>query len=435
MTSVKTILALPLLCALAARGQSITVTADHADRVYRVGETATWSIKADGVVGDMAFAVLPGQGEPTAKGAIAASTDATTFKSTFDKPSTVLVKVTGKTAEGKEVIGLGGAVAGVDQIEPSAPRPDDFDDFWIKQMERSRAIPSNPRLTAGNAEKPAVQYAQITMDHCDGSHVQGQVARPVKGDQFPAILQTQWAGVYALDKHWVTDRAADGWLALNIEPHDLPIDRPAEFYKQQFDGPLKNYWAIGNDSRETSYFLRMYLSCIRAIDYLKTRPDWDGKTLVVFGGSQGGQQALVAAALCEGITAVMADVPAGCDMLGPSVGRRGGWPQWYDWTRGVDGHTPLDAEKVHQASRYFDVVNFASRIRCPALIATGLIDDVCPSTGVIAAYNQIHSPKRLVLMVDAGHQSVKESHAPFDHLLWQQWLPVLVKGQLPPTTP
>ena len=48
---------------------------------------------------------------------------------------------------------------------------------------------------------------------------------------------------------------------LNINAHDLPIDQPTEFYKQQAAGPLKNYPYIGNDDREKSYFLRMYLSC------------------------------------------------------------------------------------------------------------------------------------------------------------------------------
>ena len=34
----------------------------------------------------------------------------------------------------------------------------------------------------------------------------------------------QWAGVYALQKDWVTQRAGEGWLVLNINAHDIPID-------------------------------------------------------------------------------------------------------------------------------------------------------------------------------------------------------------------
>jgi len=39
----------------------------------------------------------------------------------------------------------------------------------------------------------------------------------------------------------------------------------------------------------------MYLRDSRAIDYIASRPDWDGKTIVVMGTSMGGHQSLVAA--------------------------------------------------------------------------------------------------------------------------------------------
>ena len=123
----------------------------------------------------------------------------------------------------------------------------------------------------------------------------------------------------------------------------------------------------------------MYLSCYRAAEYLTTRPDWDGKTLVVQGGSQGGMQALVTAALHPKVTAALASVPAGCDMRGPDAGRLPGWPMWY-WNVG-----DKDPAKVRRAREYFDVVNFAPRIKCPVLVGIGLIDEVCPPEGILAA--------------------------------------------------
>jgi cephalosporin-C deacetylase len=63
----------------------------------------------------------------------------------------------------------------------------------------------------------------------------------------------------------VTDRAAEGWLVLNINAHDLPMDEREPFYTDQSAGPLKEYPSIGNDDRETSYFLRMCLSALLAL--------------------------------------------------------------------------------------------------------------------------------------------------------------------------
>ena len=253
------------------------------------------------------------------------------------------------------------------------------------------------------------------MDNVGGSHIHGQLARPAQKGKLPALLILQWAGVYPLQREWVTDRAAQGWLALNIEPHDMPIDAGPS-------GAPGNYASLGNDDREKSYFLRMYLSVCQAVQYLAGRPDWDGRTLVVTGVSMGGQQTLVAAGLCPQVTAALALVPAGADMLGPEAGRRGGYPQWYD---DVGGKDPA---KVHEASRYFDTANFAARIRCPVLVSFGLLDETSPPSGVVAAFNQIHAPKQMLILTRSPHQDVGGSQTPFWRLRDDAWLPALKAG-------
>jgi cephalosporin-C deacetylase-like acetyl esterase len=271
-----------------------------------------------------------------------------------------------------------------------------------------------------------VDYWKITLDNVGGTHVQGQLARPAKGDKLPALLIPQWAGVYPIEKEWATSRAAEGWLVLNFLAHDLPIDEPAEFYQKQYDGPLQNYWAIGNDDRDQSYFLRMFLACYQAAEYLTHRPDWDGKTLVVLGTSQGGWQTLVIAGLHPRVTAALALVPAGCDMLGPDVGRRPGWPQWYDQTAGKD------PARVYETSRYFDAANFAPRIRCPVLVGLGLIDHVCPPEGIMATANQIAGPKEVVILPRSEHQEIDGSQRPFNVRCYEAWLPALREGKPAP---
>ena len=72
----------------------------------------------------------------------------------------------------------------------------------------------------------------------------------------------------------------------------------------------------------------MYLRDSRAIDYIASRPDWDGKTIVVIGTSMGGQQSLVTAGLNPKITAVIVNEPAGADSNGDLHGRKAGYPNW-----------------------------------------------------------------------------------------------------------
>jgi hypothetical protein len=71
----------------------------------------------------------------------------------------------------------------------------------------------------------------------------------------------------------------------------------------------------------------MYLRDSRVLDYLLTRPDWDGKTIVLTGGSMGGQQSLALAGLPAGERSAPCSVcvPAGADSNGNLHGRKAGY--------------------------------------------------------------------------------------------------------------
>ena len=215
--------------------------------------------------------------------------------STRRAPCLAEVKWTSGKAEKRRAVA--GAVAAPDRIPLSAPCPADFDAFWQAELKELKAVPANPRLESVDIGNTNLEYWKITMDNIRGTHIQGQIACPARGKKFPALLDRAMGWRLSLATELGHGRAEEGWLALNIEAHDLPIDAPESFYKDQFAGPLHNYWSIGNDDRDTSYYLRMYLSCFRAAEYLIQRKDWDGKTLVVTGTSQGGMQTLMLAGL------------------------------------------------------------------------------------------------------------------------------------------
>ncbi len=427
--NVFTLAAITLASANLCLGQPLAVNPDHTNGIYQAGETVHWQIvwKGDSNPPPAHYRLLNGELKEAGQGDLTFSNGVSGLDSTFDAPGTMLVEVKGRIEAGRELRATGGAVASPDRIALSSPRPPDFDAFWQAKLEELEKVPANPKLESVDIGRTNLGYWKITMDNIRGTHIHGQLARPAKDGKFPALLIVQWAGVYPLQRSWVTDRARESWLVLNIEAHDLPIDEPESFYKDQFAGPLKDYWAIGNDDRDTSYFLRMYLSCYRAVEYLTHRPDWDGKTLVVMGDSQGGQQTLMIAGLHpEKITAALALVPAGCDMLGPDTGRKGGWPQWYDWTTGKD------PQKVHEASRYYDTANFTPHIQCPVLVGLGLIDETCPPAGVLAAVNQIQSPKEVVILPKSGHQDNHGTQAFYNQRRYGAWLPALRQGKPAP---
>ena len=115
----------------------------------------------------------------------------------------------------------------------------------------------------------------------------------------------------------------------------------------------------------------MYLRDSRALDYLLTRPDWDGKTIVLTGGSMGGQQSLALAGLRpEKISAVLVCVPG----RGRHQ-RRPARPQGRLSELAV-GQSRRDEDRALLRHR-----NFASRIKAPVMAGMGFIDTISPPAG------------------------------------------------------
>lgn len=395
-------------------------TPDHASGMYALGEQVGWTFSlpsgATAPEGRYSYTIKRNDQEAAGSGELDLSAGTATLKYAATQPGMVYVQIS--PPGGGRPQAFGAAVAPT-KIEPVVPRPRDFDRFWRSKIAEMEKIPENPVLTPGDGGSPDVDYATIRMDHVNGTHVYGQIAKPKRPGKFPALLILQWASPpYPLQKSWVLDRAKEGWLALNIEPHDVLPTEPPSYYRA-LPAAIKHYESIGFEDRDTSYFVEMYLRDYRAVDYLTQRSDWDGKTLVVMGGSMGGQQSLCVAGLHPRITHVIVEEPAGCDLNAGLHGREEGYPFF-----------PTNNPKVMEAARYVDAVNFASHIRAKALVAMGFVDTVAPPCGIWTAFNQIRGPKEAAPMIDAPHNNIAtfEQQRPYYDRMGA-WLGALAKGQ------
>ena len=64
----------------------------------------------------------------------------------------------------------------------------------------------------------------------------------------------------------------------------------------------------------------------------------------------------------------------------------------------------LDHQAVYDLLSYFDVKNFAPRVKCPAYMAFGLQDPTCPPHTNFAIYNNLGSTEKHYLCVPTcGH--------------------------------
>jgi cephalosporin-C deacetylase-like acetyl esterase len=414
--------------ALAQRGgpipQQLTFTPYHASGIYNTGETVGWTVTPGPVAPTYSYrwTIRRNNAEVLKEGKLDLSSGKDKIETAGDtpemiyvaiepiaKPADVPAYVGGNTGRNNGLYAVGAAVAPT-KLGLSTPRPADFDSFWAAKLAAQAKIPIHPVLTPVETDTPGVEMKTYVLDAL-WSQAQGYIAKPARSGKFPALLLLQYAGVYALNAKSIASRAAEGWLVIDEDSHDkLPSDPRGNI--------PPNYAAIGNTSRETSYFLDMYLRDSRALDYLMTRPDWDGKTIVVMGTSMGGQQSMVLAGLRpEKITAVLVCVPSGADTNADLHGRKAGYPNW-----------PSKDPKVMNTSLYFDPVNFASRIHAPVLAAMGFIDTTSPPAGVWTELNQIPVAKEPLPMIESEHNNLTPQKEQNWDARSKELLGILLKG-------
>lgn len=305
-----------------------------------------------------------------------------------------------------------GAVTMPEGFVQSVPEPEDFDKFWDTVKAELSAIPCEAAfteipLTGHRGRKVAVYDVQVKST--GGIPVSGYLAVPKKAGKggCPAIVTFQGAGVSSADRETAIRFALQGALAFSINAHGLPNGKPREYYRglrdsvyycTQPDGSSR-YALRGIRNRNQYYFKGMYQRVMRALEYVRTRPEWNRKDLIVFGNSQGGAQAIAGAALDPKVTLLVAGVPALCD-LGAACGnppRLSGWPLNMPDKTGDS----KDAVILSQ-SAYFDSANFAKRIQCESYLAAGLTDNVCSPCGVYVVFRNLAAKEKSLRIDPAG---------------------------------
>lgn len=285
----------------------------------------------------------------------------------------------------------------VDQILPYTQMPSDFKEFWNKNKQELNSFP----LTY--TKELAKEYCTDDIDcylvklqiNKQGQSVYGYLFYPknAKKKNCPVVLCPPGAGIKTIKEPLRHKYYAEqGCIRLEMEIHGLNPTMTTEEFKEISTafGNESNYLNINLDNKDNYYMKRVYMACVRAIDLLTSLPEWDGKNVIVQGGSQGGALAIVTAGLDERVTLCVANHPALSDMAGFKAERADGYPH-FSRTPGMD--TP---EKIKTMS-YYDVVNFARLVKAHTYITWGFNDDVCPPTTSYAAYNVLTCPKEALI--------------------------------------
>jgi len=317
-----------------------------------------------------------------------------------------LIRVDGK---GKRVrtFASQGIIVDADTLIAGTPEPTDFDAFWADQI---RQFPKDMKveLKEVRMKDPGIVGYNFKLDCGNNNFAYGSIAWPknAKEKSLPAILQVHGSSTYAIGGP--SDYYAHHGIHAILSPHQIESGRESA-YNNEMIRSLSGYTRRNADSREKYYMKDMILRVVRTLQYIESLPQWDGKTLVTHGESQGGFQSIAGAALDPKVSFCLAMVPALSDQMAYRAGRMNAWPHLIpDDPDQLAKTDPEKRKQIEAAIPYVDCVNFAKRIRCEVWISTGVNDGTCPPSGVISVFNALpknNKNKHFFLSPTAGHDA------------------------------
>ena len=325
-----------------------------------------------------------------------------TFTEKFTKPGFIryraeLHKKGGKMIRsGKRGVFFdGSAGANIRELKPQN-EPADFDEFWAEQRARLAKVPMKYTMDeVKDFSTPEVKLYAVQVACAGARPVTGYLWVPTDSSQkYPARVSFQgWYDNPAkVQRPYKGKNAKEIHLAINA--HGFELNQTPTYYTNYFkkissNGKAYAFDPIQNSDRLTAYFNGMTLRVMRALEFVKVLPQWDGKNLIVSGGSQAGLQSLWAAGLDKDVTKCQVFKPWCCDLAGHAKALR--MPSTF-----APSYTP--------ALDYYDGAFHAKRIKCPVEVGiAGLGDFVCPPAGMMAMFNSLRVPATIRFYQGEGH--------------------------------
>lgn len=379
---------------------------------YNPGEEMVFTLKLEGVKGeipaDTYFVDWERRGDDglTEKGRepLPFPDGGFVLKTKADKPGFVCIEANVVTKDGKRVpknhrwekrvFFQGGAGVQPGRI-PMADEPKDYDKFWAACLKELDAVPMKAEMTQVECPDREVRLYAVRIPCAGPWPVTGYLTIPVKAsktNRMPITATFRGAGhaEQLPPKNGPHDR-----ISMQINANGFELGRGPDYVKEFFREICAKGYDYGmdpksNETKEGSYWKWCALRAVRYLQWIKTLPEWDGKELVVGGGSQGDWQALHAAAKVPGVTRISAN---------------GSWGG--DWTGQAQFNRQLSTYRPkcwYPDMAYFDPVFAAKRISCPVNISfSGLGDYVSTPASLTLIYRNLKGPKKITYVQGSTH--------------------------------
>ncbi|WP_295652042.1 acetylxylan esterase [uncultured Mucilaginibacter sp.] len=294
--------------------------------------------------------------------------------------------------------------------------PDDFDAFWKASRDSLKKIPPKYKMTL-------------------------ERALSINGQQVYLVEMQSWGNV-----------TVRGWLTIpNERPKKIPVKYRLPGYvvkmEPSFDDKdfaVFNFNVRGNgnsadaidthgeynlynvENKDEYVYRAVYMDCIRGLDFLcaQAAMGLDTSKILVDGASQGGGLVLALAAMDKRVKLVTCEVPLYTNFrrayeitaLDPQSQTPVGMLVNY-----VRTHPSFSKEKLFKVWDYYDPVNFVPKIKCPVLMAIGLLDQFCPPECSFATYNVLKNKNKEIWVSPNKTHEVDDLYYTYQYLWYQDY--------------
>ncbi len=292
--------------------------------------------------------------------------------------------------------------------EGKNPKPVDFDAYWDEAKAEVAALGTNCELVPAAFQVPGIECFDLWFTGVKGSRVYAKYLRPNGQKQCPALLEFHgYAGSSGADWSHKLAYVQQGFCVAALDCRGqggLSADSTAV----QGGTTLRGHIVRGLDSSDPTdlAYRQMFCDTVQLAHIVAAFPEVDNQRMGARGGSQGGALTLACAALAPELIQRCAPMyPFLCDYQRV-------------WEMDLDQHAyeelryffrsfdPQHTRAVEIFTRlgYVDCQHLASRITATTMMATGLMDTICPPSTQFAAYNKITAEKSVEFYPDFGHE-------------------------------
>lgn len=285
-------------------------------------------------------------------------------------------------------------------------RPADLDAYWDRAVSEMEALGTGCELVPADFQVPGAECYHLYFTGVGGARVHGMLLKPGKIEgRLPAVLQFHGysgdCGSFAEKLNYVC--AGFVVAALDCRGQGGRSQDVSATIGNTLHGHIIR--GLEDPDPEKLLYRSLYLDTAQLARIVMALPYVDETRVGATGGSQGGGLTLACAALTPTLNRAAPQMPFLCDY------RRvwemdldlDAYAELRDYFRHTD---PLHQHETETFTRlgYIDNQHLAHRIRAEVMMATGLLDNICPPSSQFAAYNKITSKKQVVIYPDYKHE-------------------------------